>query len=155
MLERAALEDSAGIQHRRNSLNARNLPVSDGPTCSWCTARDGSRSGSARRPQAWMARVARQPIPAALEGLVLRCLAKDPAARPASAEALIAELDDLRELGTWGREEARRWWRDEAPTIRRAIEAERSARSSAGPRTVAVDLKRRSRTFERMRTALK
>ena len=49
------------------------------------------------------------PVPAELETLLLRCLAKDPADRPPDAATL---AESLRRAGadTWTQEEARRWW---------------------------------------------
>jgi predicted Ser/Thr protein kinase len=51
-----------------------------------------------------------QPVPAGLEGLVLACLEKDAARRPASAADLRDALGDLDDLGSWGDREARAWW---------------------------------------------
>jgi eukaryotic-like serine/threonine-protein kinase len=86
--------------------------------------------------------------PIALERLVLRCLAKDPSERPASAAQIIDELDALarsgtEELGTWTVADAQRWWQDESPAVTRAVKAERTRGSTPGPGTVAVDLTRR------------
>jgi serine/threonine-protein kinase len=50
------------------------------------------------------------PIPPALEDLVMTCLAKDPAARVASAEALEAELAALEPTGNWSTAHAIEWW---------------------------------------------
>jgi len=50
-----------------------------------------------------------QPIPAALDKLVLDCLEKDPAKRPASCEELAARLEALG-LDAWTQERARAWW---------------------------------------------
>jgi len=52
-------------------------------------------------------------VPEALEELVMACLAKNPAHRPKSAEAIAASLDDA-ELAKWGTEDAARWWRRHA-----------------------------------------
>jgi eukaryotic-like serine/threonine-protein kinase len=49
------------------------------------------------------------PIPAALEHLVLACLAKAPQDRPQTARQLAQSLDAIDGM-TWGEEEARRWW---------------------------------------------
>ena len=50
------------------------------------------------------------PIPPALDRLILRCLAKDPGARPATATALAAELTHIEVGDPWTEEDARAWW---------------------------------------------
>jgi serine/threonine-protein kinase len=51
-------------------------------------------------------------VPEALERLILRCLAKDPADRPQTAVALDAALAALEQHPgcAWSAEEAHRWW---------------------------------------------
>ena len=50
------------------------------------------------------------PIPAELDRLILRCLAKDPAERPATAGELAAALGQLDVGNPWTDEDARGWW---------------------------------------------
>ena len=52
----------------------------------------------------------RPDLPADLEAVVLRCLAKDPDDRYADAAALALALADCESAGHWTRDEARRWW---------------------------------------------
>ncbi|MEO6055914.1 MAG: serine/threonine-protein kinase [Gemmatimonadales bacterium] len=51
-----------------------------------------------------------RPIPLDLERLILRCLEKDPDNRPATADALLAELDGLAAETAWDHSQARDWW---------------------------------------------
>ena len=62
-----------------------------------------------KEPEAPSAR-SRLPIPADLESIVLACLAKDPAARPQSADELAARLGSVRLEKEWTVERAREWW---------------------------------------------
>jgi len=58
-----------------------------------------------------------QPIPAALEEIIMACLAKDPAGRPATADQLRRQLAGLALTPTWDRDEAARWWERHMPGV--------------------------------------
>ncbi len=60
-------------------------------------------------PEPPSARLGRAVSPT-LEALVLRCLAKTPADRPADAGALLRELDGCPAAGTWTADDAAAWW---------------------------------------------
>jgi serine/threonine protein kinase len=53
----------------------------------------------------------REPVSADLEDLLMSCLAKKPAERPASAEAFEVALAKCAAAAGWSREEAGEWWR--------------------------------------------
>jgi serine/threonine-protein kinase len=58
------------------------------------------------------------PIPARLEELMMECLEKEPARRPASAEAVSARLDAVPLESPWTVERAGRWWAMHRPVPR-------------------------------------
>jgi serine/threonine-protein kinase len=54
--------------------------------------------------------LAPEPVPAELEALIARCLAKSPGDRPAAAAGVAAELDRLLVRQPWTNLQARAWW---------------------------------------------
>jgi hypothetical protein len=86
----------------------------------------------------------RQPIPPALDQLILRCLAKEPDQRPASAMELARLLREVTVAAAWSREQAADWWRERAPALIVSARTRRAKGSTPGPRTIAVDLEQRT-----------
>jgi eukaryotic-like serine/threonine-protein kinase len=78
------------------------------------------------------------PIPADLERLVMSLLAKSPDDRPASAGALLEQLEELSLYRQWTRKDAERWWRDFGPELRRG-----PAEESLSTPTMLVELSQR------------
>jgi serine/threonine-protein kinase len=56
--------------------------------------------------------VYRREIPADLEAIVLRCLAKSPSDRFQDTASLAAALTDCECAGRWSRQTAANWWQD-------------------------------------------
>ncbi|MEM1416833.1 MAG: serine/threonine-protein kinase [Myxococcota bacterium] len=76
-------------------------------------------------------------LPEGLDALVLRCLAKDPAERPESAQALLEALRAL-DVDPWSDADAERWWaahEDAMATATRAPTGETQLRIELGKRS--------------------
>jgi hypothetical protein len=80
-------------------------------------------------------------LPRGLEALILRCLAKKPDDRVASARELKRELELQPEATEWDEEEAEAWWDEMAEELSRKEPTK--ADGSSASTTVDIDLRRR------------
>jgi hypothetical protein len=74
----------------------------------------------------------RASVPADLEAVVLRCLAKAPADRYATADELIAALDACGDARAWTADRARAWWAARETAIARRRTGKRGAATLLG-----------------------
>jgi serine/threonine-protein kinase len=61
--------------------------------------------------------VARHPVPAEMDALIVECLSKDPSQRPSSADALRERLSGIPVDSAWDQERARAWWALHEPDL--------------------------------------
>jgi eukaryotic-like serine/threonine-protein kinase len=81
------------------------------------------------RPSARLGR----PVPADLEAVVLRCLAKSPTDRFADAATLGRALRGCIEGQRWGQDEARAWWSEHGAGLRARRDERRAERARSKP----------------------
>jgi serine/threonine-protein kinase len=74
-----------------------------------------------------------RPVPADLETVVLRCLAKSPADRFADAATLGKALHGCIEGQPWGQDEARAWWEEHGARLRARRDERRAERAGSRP----------------------
>jgi serine/threonine-protein kinase len=91
----------------------------------------------------------KRPVPADVERVILSCLAKKPADRPESADALSRLLERCRDAGTWSEADAEAWWAEKAEPSRSVAEPKR-APADRPQRTIVCDLERRLTRNERV-----
>jgi serine/threonine-protein kinase len=72
-----------------------------------------------------------RPVPADLEAVVLRCLAKSPADRFADAAAVGKALHACIEGQRWGQDEARAWWGEHGARLRARRDERRAERTGS------------------------
>lgn len=84
-----------------------------------------------------------QPIPADLEALILACLQKDPARRPASAAELVERLRKL-DVVPWDSSQALDWWAAKGLKVTEQLRAERRTQmNETQGLTLEIDRRRR------------
>ncbi len=82
-----------------------------------------------------------EPVPAALENVILRCLSKSPADRYADGGALLEALDACPTTTGWTKRSAEEWWEDRGGAlVSRRYELEEEAASLASGNDTLPDL---------------
>jgi serine/threonine-protein kinase len=81
-----------------------------------------------------------------LEKLVLDCLAKDPAQRPASARDLLDRLERCPSRAAWTRAQALAWWQGQPALLRG--EARATATDPTGLAATTASRERRTHTSD-------
>jgi hypothetical protein len=84
------------------------------------------------------------PVPADLEALILACLEKDPANRPADAAELRRQLLQCEAAESWSESRALAWWQEHDEAVRRHLARNRALLSTSHD-TLLIDLEGRGR----------
>jgi serine/threonine-protein kinase len=79
-----------------------------------------------------------RPLPDGLSALILACLEKDPANRPAYAGELLERLERLADVPPWTSERAQSWWRQRGSPIVARVRAEAKAPRPARRRELSA-----------------